>query len=126
MVKWEGPGILRRGVLLPRGNELLGAANWVEQEILSESKGLGRLTRGTQPGVLTSLVGVANWVELRRGTGGTRLVAPGMLTDLLPVFTPGGTVGVLMVGVAMWRVWLEGCSFFKAWHSHTQGILASS
>ena len=71
---------------------------------------------------------VESWVELKRGTGGTRLACPGMLsrgTGLLPVFTLGVGVGVVITDVAIVRARLEGCSFFTAWHSHTQGILAS-
>ena len=88
-------------------------------ENLSESRGTRRLRRGTEAGVLRrgrGLVGVANWVELRRGTGGMRFVEAGILSrgmGLLPAFKLG-----VRVGVALWRVWLEGCSFFKAWHSH--------
>ena len=92
---------------------------------MSESRGTGAL----EPGVFRrgrGLVGVESWVELRRGTGGTRLACPGMLgTGLLPAFIPGVGVGVAIMGIAIFRAWLEGCSFFTAWHSHTQGILAS-
>lgn len=84
-------------------------------EKLSESRGTGVLRSGTEPGVFRrgrGLVGVAKWVELRGRTGGIRLVGPGLLSrgmGLLPAFTLGARVGV-----ALWMVWLEGCSFFIA------------
>lgn len=101
----KGIGILKRG----RGLVGVGVAKWVEPDILGGGRGL---------------VGLANWVELRRGTGATKLVAgAGMLSrgiGLLPAFMLG-----VKMGVAPWRVVVEVCSFFRAWHSHTQGILAS-
>ena len=102
VARWVEPGRLRRGALLPGAIWLLGGAtgSWVELEKLNESRGIGILRREVEPGILrrgTDLVSVAEWVELRRGTGGTGLVGPGILSrgvGLLPAFTLGAGVGV--------------------------------
>ena len=101
VARWVEPGRLRREALLPGAIWLLRGAtgSWVELEKLNESRGIGILRRGVEPGILrrgTDLVGVAEWVELRRGMGGTRLVGPGILSRGvgLPAFTLGAGVGV--------------------------------
>jgi hypothetical protein len=100
VAKWVEPGRLRSGVLLPGAIWLLGGTSWAGLGKLSVSRGTGILRRGAEPGVLrrgTGLMGVAEWVELRRETGGTGLVDPGILSrgaGRLLVFTLAARVGV--------------------------------
>ena len=99
VAKWVEPERLGRGALLPGAIWLLGRAtgSWVGPEKLNESRGIGTLRRGAEPGVGTGLMGVVKWVGFRRETRGTGLIVPGTPSRgavLLPAFTLGVRVGV--------------------------------